>query len=125
MEAVVHTLVAVFPGAFGLFPVPGPGQAFVDRNIEDDGEVGLKIAKHQPMEFVNGGLAQVVAISLIGDGGIGESVAQDPSPCRQCRFYGCPDVLQPGGEIEQRLGHRLPAINGAFNQKASDNLGRR
>ena len=57
MKAFVHVLVAVFPGAFGPFPVRRPDQAFGDRNIEDDGEVGLKIAKHQPMEFVDNGLA--------------------------------------------------------------------
>src|SRR5271169_4761822 len=98
-------------------------EAVLDRQIENEGEVGLEIAK---CEFVRG-LARLppetVAVALIGHRRIGETIAQHPLPARQCGRYLLPHVFVPGRGEKEEFAHRIPPARLAVHQERANYLG--
>ena len=86
---------------------------------------GLKGPTDQKIELRDELLVETQAVALIGHGRIGEAVRDHPLAFRQGRTHPRLQVLTARGEVQQRLGHRLPAPGLAGNQELADLLGAR
>src|SRR5262245_39882221 len=104
MESVVEALKPVGGGRTG----GGPRQPDLDRQIEDQSEIGGKAVEG---ETVQGGEIieyQVPAVALIGEGRIGEAVGDHPYPLRQRRLDHSGYMIASGGDQQQGLSDRIP-----------------
>ncbi len=82
----------------------------IDRQIKDDRQVGLKLAQRQAVDFADQSGVDAAAKSLIGHGGIGKPVAEDPVASFERwsdQFF---DMFPPRGIVKQNFRNPVPII---------------
>ena len=121
MKAAIHALIPILrPG-----PAGGPGKPLLNRQIEDQGQRGLQPIDDRPAERTDEIPIEAMTIALIGQGRIGEAVAQDPLAVLQRGPHRRAQVLVAGGIVQQCLRRAVPAFGRTFDQKRADHLGAR
>jgi len=116
MESIVEALKPVGGGRSG----GDSRQPDLDRQIEDQSEIRGKAAEG---EMVQGGeriKRNFPAVALVGEGRIGEAVGDHPCPLRQRRLDQSGHMIAPGGDQQQGLPDRIPALALAFEQQSPD-----
>ena len=119
MELQFHRLVAVEIVAAR----PGARHPLFGEKIENDRQVGTEITDRpgiQPFDHLG---AEPETVTLIGHRRIREPVGDDPIAALQRRHDRLAQVLATGGEMEQRLGRRLPIVAMVAEQQGSDLFG--
>jgi hypothetical protein len=94
---------AVGIGGGGMQALLGDG----DRRIEDQRQVGLQVAEHPPRQRWSLFPIKAAPSSLVGEGGIDETVADHPIAAIKCRFNDLRDMLAPCREHQQRFGFQM------------------
>jgi hypothetical protein len=103
----------------------GAGEAHLDRKVEDQREVGTELAGDEAIKRFKLGARNAARAPLIGDGGIGEAVGDDPDPLFQRRPYGTHEVVAARRSNEERLGDRVPAPRVTADEKVAQLFGAR
>ena len=75
--------------------------------VEPQCEVGLATLLHPALERSQHLQIEAAAAALVGECGIGEAVAQHVRARAKGRLDARDEVVAPGGEHQQRLGHRV------------------
>ncbi len=118
----VHSLVTI-----GGTPLPFSAQGDSrltcgSREIEDQGEVGNELAGGKPLERRERFVGNALATTLVGDGRIGEAVADDPAAPSERGSDGPDNVLVARRIVQYGLRERLPAPNFAIEKQSSNGL---
>ncbi len=100
MEGRAHRLVAV--------RVARAGQPGALGQIEQQGEVGPRVAEGGAGNEVEGRLGRALAADLVGVGGVEKTVADDPEALLQRREDRPRPMLSPRGEVKTKFRHLLP-----------------
>ena len=110
VEIRVHFLVAVLAAGARF----SPGEALLDGQIEDEGEVGLQAAGDERLQRLDGFAPQPLRIALIGHGRVHEAIADHPGAAGQGRLDGANDMVAARGEaaLLRRLAGALAAFQG-------------
>jgi hypothetical protein len=99
------------------------GEPFLDRHIEDHGQVGPEIGQRKPVQFAQVRERQAAAVTLIGDGRIGEPVGDDPRAGSEGRPDQSDDMIAPRRVQQQGLGNGIPALGVTLEQQTANILG--
>ena len=97
---------------------PGAGQPLGgqrQRQVEPEGDVGLAhraaaAVLHPALQRRQHLQVEPAAGALVGEGGVGETVAQHHLAAGQGRFDHLLQMVAPGGEDQQRLGQRVHRV---------------
>ena len=98
------------------------GHADLDREVEDQGQVGAMRAQERRLQSVDQLKAEAAGAALVDAGRVGEAVAQDPLAAIKCRQDGAMEVILARGEEEIELGQRAPALGRAVHDQLADRL---
>jgi hypothetical protein len=79
----------------------------LERHVEEQRQVRLQTSLDPCFQYGNPFFGHTSSAALISEGGIGETVANDPRAARQSRPDDRGEVLRAGGEHEQRFRFRL------------------
>lgn len=82
-------------------------KADLDRQVEQDRQVGLEAARRDLLERRQLIVAKAAAIALVGAGRVGEPGADDRDPGRQRRLDDLLDQLAPSGVEEEGVRERV------------------
>ncbi len=102
MEAWIHPLIPVCLAA----TISHPFDRHDFRHVQNQGQIGVQ--PQQPDLFGNEADVSSLTVTLIGQRGVVEPVADNPSAGFQRRPDGSRDVVSPGCEVQQRLSLRRP-----------------
>jgi len=75
-----------------------PGQALRRRHIQQKRQIWPAVPVHPGGERLNLGKVEAAPPALVGPGGVGEAIAQNPGPGRQGRLDALLHVLRSGRE---------------------------
>jgi hypothetical protein len=103
----------------------GAGETLRHREVEDEREVGPERAGDEAIERVEVGARDAAGAALVGDGGIGVAVGDDPAAGVERRPDGADEMIAPRRGDEQRLGERVPAPRRTADEELAQLLGAR
>lgn len=99
-----------------------PGEAELDRKVEDQREIRPEIAGDEAVERVELGARDAAGAALVGDRRISEPVRDDPLSRGERWPDRAPEVVPPRSADEKRLGDRVPAPGIAADEEPADLL---
>ena len=102
--------------------LPSPTSTGRSSSRVRSGLIRSKITSMQPIDQVE---PQRAGEALIDAGGIDEAIAQHPAARGKRRLDQTLDMILPGGEKQQRLGERRPALGRSLGHEIADGLGAR
>ena len=108
----------------GRAAAPGRArQADFGIKVEDQGQIRLKVADDLSLQRRNQIRRGAAGGPLIGAGGIGEPVADDPGAAFQGGCNRALQVVGAGGVHQKRFGAGGPAVGAALNHQIADRFG--
>ena len=96
--------------------------AGLDRQIEQEREVGQVPASSGACSGIDQRQPQTAGIALVDPAGIGKAVAEHPCAARQRRQDRAVEMVVTGGEEEVELAQGTPALRRAMNDQLADRL---
>src|SRR3569833_2669658 len=96
------------------------GATQLRRRVQQQGEVGTKLALHPGLELRDTCRGATAAAALIGISRVGEAVAHHPLTLGQCGANDLSEVLRARGEHEQQLRVHTHALGTAIQQDGAD-----
>ena len=100
-----------------------PLQALLDREVQDQREIGRRVADHRLEQRVDHVEGHAMAVALVRGRGIGETVADHPATSRQGRPDRAFEMVGAGSGVQEGLGDWSPAIGVALDQQLADAFG--
>ena len=114
-----------FIACLGAAPRRSTLEPGLDRKVEDQRQVGPEVADGHVVERAQHRAVDAVAVALIGHGGVGEAVGHDPGALPDGGQNRRAQMLAARREVQQRLGHPVPALGRSLDQQLADHLGAR
>jgi hypothetical protein len=100
----------------------GTAEPYVDRQVEDEREVGLKAVARDRMQRAQRLERDAAGIALVRECRIGETVGDDPASLCERGTDGALEMVAARRVDEKRLGERVPAAGIAADEEFSDLL---
>jgi len=99
---------------------PHPQKALLDRQVDQDDQVGPQAARGQVRHVTDRVERQPAPVSLVGQRGFDVAVADHQTAGGQARPDHLGHVLGPVGEVEERLGLRNESVAPEIEQDLAD-----
>jgi len=100
--------------------LPHPGEAGLDRDVEEDREIGREAAGGRSGHGADDVEGDPTAVTLIGQGRVDVPVRDHGPPGFESRPHDLGHVLRPVGEIEEHLGRGVHVAVRRVEEEAPD-----